>query len=98
MILQNTITGKKLVISRAEYVNNLIAFNRNGWVDITPPRSEKQISASRRFIVLGKLTRTLKNLRAVMRDESENLNFNQYQILNKTEIILQQVIKKHRGK
>lgn len=84
----------KKVISRRHHltIHQLI---RDGWVDITPPRSPKQIEGVKLWRSLGDLTRTRANLRQIFSNERGTLRPEQIKALNQAEIVLQQLIKKH---
>lgn len=86
----------KMVISRRHHltIHQLI---RDGWVDITPPRSPKQIEHSKRFLSYGTLQRTRGCISQVFHYESFNMTEEQRKALNKAEIVLQQLSKKYRS-
>lgn len=60
MILQHVSTGAKIVISRRSKLGGELL--SNGYRDITPKRTPKQIAQSKRFMAMGTLSRTIANL------------------------------------
>lgn len=70
MKLRHTPTGCAITVSR--YLYNKEFRDNSDWVDITPPRTNKQVAASDRFVRLGKLHRTKSNLQEVIRTFGHN--------------------------
>jgi hypothetical protein len=96
MIFQHPTTKVKTQVNRHNDIT-ISYYRREGWIDITPPRTPAQEAATAKFLASGNLARILQNLRHVIRTERNNLDTKQMDTLNRTEIILQQLSKKYRS-
>lgn len=86
----------KKIISRHHHIT-IHQLIRDGWIDITPPRSPKQIAHAKNFRNHGTLVRLKHNLHDVFRIEQGKLSEEQRRTLNKAEIVIQQLIKKYQA-
>lgn len=71
MILQHRVTKNKMTLTREDYYK--FFYTNPDYVNVTPARTQKQVEAAKRFVLLGKLHRTKANLEDVYRStESPN--------------------------
>jgi len=61
MILQHPRTLDKIVISQRSYIR-IQQLKQEGYVDITPPRTGRQLEVTRKFIAAGQFMRTRANI------------------------------------
>lgn len=71
MILQHRVTKNKMTLTREDYYK--FFYTNPDYVNVTPERTQKQVEVAKRFVLLGKLSRTKTNLEDVYRSiESPN--------------------------
>ncbi len=97
MILTHPDHKKSKRVSRSDHLT-IIHLKSQGWKEKPiPERTPKQKAATERWRTSGQLARTLWNLRDVIRRERNSLNSEQHKILNRAEIVLQQLSKKYQS-
>lgn len=97
MILKHPEHTKCKRISRWKYIE-ILQLKQEGWIEQPyKERTPAQLKATERWMNSGQLARTKANLQDCIRRERNSLNSEQLKILNRAEIVLQQLAKKYRS-
>jgi hypothetical protein len=69
-----------------------------GWIEQPlPEQTPKQIAATKKWKAAGNLRRLQMNMQSAIREEWHNLTQEQIKVLNRAEVIIQQLAKKYRA-
>jgi hypothetical protein len=88
---------KKIRISRYE-IGAIRTLKLEGWIEQPyKEQTPKQVAATKKWRAAGNLRRLQMNMQSAIREEWHNLTQDQIKVLNRAEIIIQQLAKKYRA-